>query len=350
MIHSKIRTVLGGFITLMFALISYNNVAIAAPYDSCNGQPIMWRSNLTIYRNSCWIPGSGDQNTAYWNGVDQWNDLSDVVDSFRVWSDCTNPVIINNGDSEVAIVPRADIDGANGLTTIIKESCGSGAADILEADVEIASDLNFTNRDGNFLGTSGRSTFAHEFGHLFGFKHDGTSVHSIERPSPPHLLTGGTQSSTIWIRDAMGMEDLYDFSVSRPNLLPSSLGVVNNVVTTLDSASTVTVCRGASTTVKFYMANMGNTAAGAYYARIRLNTTAPQSGGYTANTTVVATYYKSSHVAFGSYTQTFTITIPTSLSNGTYYIYFDMDYTGAVTELREGDNRTVSAKKIRVNC
>ena len=43
-------------------------------------------------------------------------------------------------------------------------------------------------------------------------------------------------------------------------------------------------------------------------------------------------------------------TVPFGLANGTYFIYTDMDHTRSIVEILEGDNSTVSAKRMRVNC
>ena len=54
--------------------------------------------------------------------------------------------------------------------------------------------------------------------------------------------------------------------------------------------------------------------------------------------------------AFSQGTFDLAFSVPWGLADGTYFIYTDMDYTGSIVEILEGDNTTVSAKKIRVNC
>lgn len=334
------------FVFVCIALCAVTGAAEAASWRTCNGSAVKWRGTLNIHRNRCSIADTGLVNSAYWNGMRQWNRLSNVVDGTFVNSASDCFISFGDGQNEVGLVNRANIDGANGLTVLQLGLCFIGSNDIDEADVMIANDLSFTPRNGNFLGTTGRSTFVHEFGHFFGFLHE--NVHSVLRTSPPHILTGGAEPSTVWPSDTIGMNALYGFSMFRANLLPSALGDVGGSVQTLDPASIVTVCRGGSSSTRVYLGNSGNAGSGTYNLRIRLNTTAPMTG-YSLGTNVVASFTHS----LGAFTQgTFDLGfgVPWWLPDGIYFIYTDMDHTSSITEILEGDNTTVSAKRIRVNC
>jgi hypothetical protein len=328
------------------ALAAMTGAAEAARWRTCNGSPVKWRDTLNIHRNRCSISDTGIVNSAYWNGMRQWDRLSNVVDGTFVnaASDC----VIHHGDgqNEVGLVNRVNIDGANGMAVLQLGLCFIGSNSIDEVDVMVANDLNFTARNGNFLGTTGRSTFVHEFGHLFGFLHH--DIHAVMRTSPPHLITGGSEPSTVWPGDTIGMNSLYGFAVSRPNLLPSALGVPSGFAQTLDPNVISTVCRGGSSTTRVYLGNSGNVGSGTYNLRIRLNTTAPM-GGYSLNTNVVASFTHSIG-AFSQGTFDLGFSVPWWLPDGVYFIYTDMDHTSTIAEILEGDNRTVSAKRIRVNC
>ncbi|HSI60813.1 MAG TPA: hypothetical protein VLA16_24865 [Ideonella sp.] len=332
--------------TLVVPALFVPREAAAASWRTCNGSAVQWRGTLNLHRNRCSIADSGNVNSAYWNGARQWDNLSGVVDGFFVNSAADCSISHGDGQNEVGLVNRANIDGANGMTILQLGLCFIGSNDIDEADVMIANDLSFTPQWGNFRGTTGRSTFVHEFGHLFGFLHQDS--HDVMRTSPPHILTGGSEPSTVWPADSSGMSSLYGFASNRANLLPSALGVVGGVVQTLDAAGTVAMCRGASGTSRIYLGNLGNVGSGTYNLRIRLSTTSP-TAGYSGSTNVAATFTHSLG-AFSQGTYDLGFRVPAALPNGTYYIYHDMDYTGSLLELREGDNSTVSAKKILVNC
>ena len=336
-------TRIAGFVAVL-ALGSVE--AGAAAWDTCNGSPVKWYSGPAVYRNRCSIPDSGNVNTAYWNGLRQWDDLSRIVSAYNV-----NPVTDcaldhSDGQNELGLCDRAALDGNNGVTYSTVGVCFIGSNGIDEADVCIASDLDFTPRNGNAFGTSGRSTFVHEVGHFFGFKHEGG--HSILRTSPPHLVTGGYEASTLWPTNAQGMRDLYGYTQTKPNLVPAAMGVVGDVAQTLDAAGSRAVCRGTSTSVKFYVGNLGNAAVASYSMRVRLSPTAPPQG-YSESTNVVATFGHSLG-AFAEGTYSLPFVVPPGLPFNTYYVYLDLDPQGVVGELRENDNTTVSAMLLRVEC
>jgi hypothetical protein len=346
--HPRMRT--GVLFLLVAASLfiqwSVTGIVEAASWRTCNDNPVQWRDTLTVHRNRCSIPDTGNVNSAYWNGVLQWDRLSTMVDGFFVnpADDCS--ISHGDGENEVGLVDRSVIDGANGLTVLQLGLCFIGSNSIDEADVMIANDLNFIPQAGNFHGTTGRSTFVHEFGHFFGFLHE--DVHSVMRTTPPHILTGGSEPSTVWPSDTIGMRDVYGFSDNHPNLLPSALGVVSGSVQTLDPASTVALCRGATRTTRVYLGNSGNVDSGTYNLRIRLSTTPPMEG-YSQSTNVAATFTHSLG-AFSQGTFDLPFVVPSFLPNDTYFIYVDMDYTGTINEILEGDNSTVSAMTIQVNC
>jgi hypothetical protein len=328
------------------ALCSMTGAAEAARWRTCNGSAVQWRGTLNIHRNRCSIPDTGLVNSAYWNGVRQWDRLSSVVDGFFVnlSTDCS--ISHWDGQNEVGLVNRADIDGNNGVTVLRIGLCFIGSNDIDEADVMVASDLSFTARRGDFLGTTGRSTFVHEFGHLFGFLHE--DAHAVMRTSPPHLLTGGDEPSTVWPSDTIGMYHLYGAPIWAPNLLPSALGVVNGSVQTLDPATIITVCRGGSDFMRVYLGNYGSAPSGTYNLRVRLSTTSPFSG-YSESWNEVASFTHSLP-AMSEGTFDLHYTMPWWMPDGIYFMYTDMDHTQSIGEIVEGDNTTVAALRVRVNC
>src|SRR5690242_3863353 len=111
-------------------LVSASKTANAAAWNTCNGSPVIWRSHIAINRNRCSIADTGVVNSAYWNGLRNWNNLIGIVTTFLVnpATDC----VVDHGDgqNEVARSNRSDIDGNNGLTILQLGLCFIGSNDI----------------------------------------------------------------------------------------------------------------------------------------------------------------------------------------------------------------------------
>jgi hypothetical protein len=336
---------LAGLALLALQPPGLSSVAEAAVWRTCNGSPVIWRGGTTVHRNRCSIPESGDASTAYWNGIDAWNRMAGQITAFyaNAATDCS--VSHDDGENEIALVDRATIDGYNGLTVLQLGVCFLGANDLDEADVMVASDLPFLPVWGNFVGTTGRSTFVHEMGHFFGFHHE--EAHSAMRASPPHLVTGGFEPATVWPSDTSGLAATYGFP-GRANLLPAATGLVGGLVQTLDPSLPVSRCRGTSHSTRVTLANSGNVSTGSYGLRVRLSTVPPMAG-YLGTTTVVASFGHALS-AFSQGTYDLPFVIPANLPLGSYYIYVDLDPAGALAERSEGDNSTVSATLLLVDC
>lgn len=316
----------------------------AANWDTCNGSPVIWRGTLEVHRNRCSIPDTGTVNSAYWNGVLQWDNLTSEVDSFlvRPADDCTYDT--DDGMNEVALVNQSQIDGNNGVTFISIGSCFIGSNDIDQADLVVANSLSFSNPSPTFLGNNGRETFVHEFGHFFGFNHD--EDHSVMRSSAPEPKTGGSETATVWPEDTVGINSIYGLNSAAPNLLPSAHRVLSGNVVNIDSDPALNVCRGqVVNSIEFYLGNAGKGNSGTYNLRIRLSTSSTGTGG-----TVAANFTHSLNAFSQNTLAALPFTVPAGLANGTYFVHVDLDHTGSIGEVREGDNSTISGRRITVSC
>lgn len=314
---------------------------------ACGGKDVKWRNDLDISRNQCSIANSGNVNAAYWNGVNQWNDLTNEVDSFlvRPANDCS----IQSGDgvNEVALVNPTTLDGDLGLATLRVGLCIPPFANSIdEADIRVANNLSFLNPTPISLVPQGRGTFVHEFGHLFGFGEENDQMGAMQQTPRPY--TGGTQTASVFPTDTLGIDDFYDLSSSRPNLIPSAMnvntGVLGNIV--LLETGLPQACRGSSQSIRFYTGNSGKGNSGTYVNAIRLSTSS--STTTTHGTTVVST--SDSLNSFTEGVRTFNFSVPNSLPYGFYFIHLKMDDSNQKLEVREGDNRTRSGRRLLVNC
>jgi predicted secreted protein len=125
----------------------------------------------------------------------------------------------------------------------------------------------------------------------------------------------------------------YRASAARPDL----------IVTTVTGPTTGT--RGNKITVKWQVRNQGTAKAGAQYSRLYFSTDTTISTADSA----AATCYHSAGIAVGT-TQTCSasVTIPTSLAPGAYYLGAIADYTGLITEANETNNAKAAATSIMI--
>jgi hypothetical protein len=183
----------------------------------------------------------------------------------------------DNDRSDVALVRRADIDGALGLTTIDDDGCDfTGDQHIITADVMLASDLDYTRGDESRVITTappgtriGALVTLHELGHALGLEHStgfGVTRDGLKGRAPFVGMwpQSGGLSSELTGDDVHGISRIYGFDPSYRNvfvssqLIRGSLLVDNNIDPTKGDAihpDPLGVCPG--DVVNFYV-TIGN--------------------------------------------------------------------------------------------
>ncbi len=334
------------WVVVGIALISplWPDRASAAVWQTCNGVPIDWGHQPTVTRNRCSIPDTGDANQAYWNGVLQWAQLAPLVGSYH--STASNDCSWDNRDgvNEIFLQDPQYMDGALGLSYVRTGTCFLNTPHIEEVDIAIRSSMSFSNPSPTSLGSEGRGTFLHEFGHFFGLLDENDRFGAMHQTPRPY--TGGNQSAVPFGTDTQGIAVMYGWNNVRPNMVPSAMKLTGTTIGLHDAPALVQACRGSAQAVHFQLSNAGPATTSNYTVRIRLSTSqsAFGSGGVTAVSGTIA------QAAYSSAKVTFNFSVPSTLANGTYRIYVDADPFNERPEVQEGDNSTVSAKLLLVNC
>ncbi|MGH6751645.1 MAG: CARDB domain-containing protein [Bradyrhizobium sp.] len=111
-----------------------------------------------------------------------------------------------------------------------------------------------------------------------------------------------------------------------------------DLVAALDSVSSTTIAAGGSTSLDYWLVNFGKASASGSTTGIYVSTDATITSADILLTTIGSTGL-AANGASGYYDhQTLTLTMPSGLAPGTYYIGAIADYTSAVTEGNEANN------------
>jgi hypothetical protein len=298
-----------------------------------------WNGVWNVNRNRCTIPDTGDVNASYWNGNGQWQALNGIISGFFVnpATDCS--VDISDNQSEIALVPRSQISGFNGLNSPKLNGCS-----MVATDIRIANDMTYENPQEDQLSGFGRGTFVHEWGHAFRLNHE--EAFDIMRGGQPRPLVGGTgEHISVLPSDARGIFDLYGFANNHSNLFASAQELSGGSIISTTTAGVVTMCRGQVGTVRFTIGNMGSTPVPFFRVLVRM----AQSLAYDGGGFVVADNgFRSDGFAFGTFN--FPFTVPLTAPNGGYAFIIYTDVDGQASELKEQDNNTFAALRVVVNC
>ena len=297
----------------------------AYTYTTCDGDKVVWSNSFQMVQNTLSIPFGGQREIAVDQAIARWRNVQGMWDmvSMSVLVNGASIIVTPDGLNDVAVAPRANIGGRNGLTLLVADTCWvGGGMEWVEADVFAASDLSFGALEQTVLSTnSGRSTFLHEFGHAHGLDH--AQFFNYMRVKQPRPLVGGLgETIDVLPDDAQGGRFLYPSGKQEINLFASAHRRDTSTDKILvNQEGTVFSCTGGGGTITVN-ATAGNngTIDLTQTERWWLSTSSQAFNGGIQIGQLSNTVYSANKTK----TKLVTLTL-TSLSAGTYFLYHCLD-------------------------
>jgi hypothetical protein len=340
---------------LVCANLSLND-AKAYEYLTCDDgdDPITWSEECPGCAVMSINPISFPPGSATWNrlieAMDAWNDVQGSTFDFIAQPDIySNTVSLGNDVNEVYL---SGIDGPGGTLAITHRLYNSclpfDDADLKEADVEFDVDENWQTGDWfynleldkpfaerihhpNF-----KSVALHEFGHALGLSHEDDRLATMNSVYPGGGPIGPGAQIAPLADDRTGLRklyiDIYNFPI-KADLVASDYKRTGSGTCDRVNSPTFGSTGGQVTTEFTFMnlgtANSGNFNIGFYLSSDKTITTADK---------LIGTNFNASVSAGGVVTGSRTLTIPSNLAPGYYWLGVLLDKDEAVSELSESNN------------
>lgn len=342
--RSGLRKLLGA--AALLALSAHT--AHAATWLECEGNKIKWNNGWTnMYLSTTSFPAGGAWDADLQNAMWHWNNVKGSGFNFFVGRDTDGTHAKDNGVNEVYL--HSTEAGSALAVTFTRYHCywlfgyqyGIDETDIVFNNSRSWStaQLNYANLGSPF---NVELVGLHELGHAAGLKHsDGVqaTMNSFYANGGP---LGNSKEVDPLPDDRAGIRALYADGTTERDVAGSALKRTGSGTSGLIS-SPASAARGSTVNVGFTFGNQGTSSQtfniGFYLSTNNIISTGDLLLG--TNTGASA-----SAGAIGSFSRS--LTIPSNVAPGTYYLGFMVDSAGALAENNEGNNGQPMPRSITI--
>ena len=317
----------------------------AANWKSCNGTPVRVKyPPMGIFWDQCSMPEGSRQERAFFSAMFEMRFYTTALGFGAGFQRIHNGRCLiehDNDRSDIALVNRADIDGAIGLTMTETDGCNFSWEEehIVTADVMMGADMSFERADESRVVTPpaapgtriGALALLHELGHALGMEHSsgfGVMRNGLAARVPFVGMSPGSGglSSELTGDDVLSISRIYGYDPSYRNVFVSSqllrngLAVDNNIDPTKGDAihpDPLLVCPGDK--VNFY-ATIGNDSSVREQLQVAVYSDADANAYYFPTTGALAVFNFSMVRGENSFPVQFTVpgTLPANVTENVF--------------------------------
>jgi len=346
-LQSVRRTALRGAALLAVGLVA-STASQAYSYSTCSGKPIKWNNNWTnMYISTTSFPAGSSWDAKLQNAMWHWNDVRGAGFNFYVGRDTDGSHSKSNGVNEIYL-SNTEVGSALAVT-FRRYHCywlfGTQTG-LDEADIAFNGNYAWNTGALNYASLGSPYSFEgvalHELGHAAGMNHSDGVMATMNSYYPNSGPLGYYKEFDPLPDDSRGLRAMYPDSTTDHDVAGSAFKRTGAGTSTVVSSPTWAY-RGSTVTIEYTFANQGT------YSETFNNSFYLSTNNFISTADrLLGTNYGASAGPGATGTFSRTLTIPSDIAPGTYYLGFLVDSGSGIGETNEGNNSQPMPRTITI--